>query len=73
LRPGKLKIKYAIELESLKELSIPKQNEVILIVKLKSNEDIMIETFKRFEVVRFLHQLCEERGQKKISVTEAKK
>jgi hypothetical protein len=42
-------------------------------VKLKSNEDIMIETFKRFEVVRFLHQLCEERSQKKISVTEAKK
>lgn len=55
----------------MRELTFPKSNALILIIKLRSGEDLMIETFRRFEVNRFIQQVCSERMINQISLKEA--
>lgn len=55
----------------MRELTFPKSNALILIIKLRSGEDLMIETFRRFEVNRFIQQICSERMINQISLKEA--
>lgn len=71
LRTGKLSIKLEFEFEQMRELAFPKSNALILIIKLRTGEDLMIETFRRFEVNRFIQQVCSERLINQISLKEA--
>ena len=73
LRTGKISIKYEVPIEDILALDFMKENAVLLIVRLKSKQDILIETYKRFEVIRFIHQACEESHIKKIRISDADK
>lgn len=67
--PGRLKILKEFNLDTLKEVVLPKNNAVLMILKFNKNDDCLIENYKRFEIVRFIYQVCDECGIKKIKVS----
>ena len=69
LSTGRLKIKFAFSIEDIAKLVLPKDSATLLSVSTQT-ASLVIESFKRFEVIRFLHQICGERGLSKISVNE---
>lgn len=73
LRTGKITIRYEVPIEDIITLDFMKENAVLLIVRLRSKQDFLIETFKRFEVIRFILQACEESFIKKIRIREVEK
>lgn len=71
LSTGRLKIRFAFNIEDIRRLILPKENVTLLSIVTPS-ASLVIESFKRFEVARFLQQVCGDRGLNKILVNEDK-
>lgn len=73
LRCGKIAIKYEVAIGDISGLDIIKDSAVLMLVRLKSQKDFLIECYKRFEVIRYIHQACDLQGIQHTWIREVKK
>jgi len=72
--PGTVeKIKSLIELSSIQELILPEKSQVQLVLKSRTSSDMIVECFRRFELIRFLHQVCDSKAAKRFPITLSSK
>ena len=62
VRCGKIAIKLEIGIADIVGLDIIKDSAVLMVVRLTSHKDFLIECYKRFEVIRYIHQACDFLG-----------
>lgn len=72
--PGVLDtVRSMINLSSIEEIILPECSQVLIVLKVKSSRDMIIECFRRFELVRFLQQVAEKEKSKRFKVTMSSK
>ena len=72
--PGAVEnIKSPIQLSSIEELILPDKSQVQLVLKSRNSRDMIVECFRRFELIRFLHQVCDSQVIKRFPVTLSSK
>lgn len=73
LLPKNYAIKKMIKLEDITKVVISEDNAILMSLHTQSNFDILIDTFNRFQMVRFLLQACEVKGIKRIKLSYMQK
>ena len=73
LKPGKLVIKKIIPIKDLVSMKICQSNAIMLSLHTKNKYDVLIESYKRFEIIRFILQVFEQEQLHKIKLISSKK
>ena len=72
IQPGDLAVvRHLVNVTNIEEVVLPENSQVQVVLKIKDNNDLMIECFRRFEMVRFLNQVFDYFKKGRFKVTRA--
>lgn len=71
LWPGETQtVQHLVPVTAIEEIMLPDNSQVLALVRSKGNKDLLIECFRRFELIRFLNQVLDYLRLKRFKVSQ---